>query len=273
MRYFVYLVFIIIQSFSCYVIAYDTTTLRTNNGQTEPSGGGYETKSEQSLKTGEKNNNEFTEIDNQFQNLHPQCEPIKVTEKINFTYKNKKYFIKEISYKHKWYQNLYEKSDALFEINEIGRQKLIYERKENVHGVNEYFLFDNNKKIYIQRSFFKSKMIESERFITPKCNWANTRESCPIYYGINYTDNGDIKFEAQYEDFNPELNYKEIIKNISHQIQDVYKEGYETTRRKKENQEIIKRSSEINTYKTQCKELGFKEGSKKFKDCVVELME
>ena len=30
---------------------------------------------------------------------------------------------------------------------------------------------------------------------------------------------------------------------------------------------------EVSNLKTQCKELGFKEGSKKFKDCVVELME
>ena len=29
----------------------------------------------------------------------------------------------------------------------------------------------------------------------------------------------------------------------------------------------------IGLYKNQCKELGFTEGSKKFKDCVVELME
>ena len=30
---------------------------------------------------------------------------------------------------------------------------------------------------------------------------------------------------------------------------------------------------EVSNLKNQCKELGFKEGSKKFKDCVVELME
>ena len=58
MKYFIYLVFLIIQSFPLHVIAYDITTLSTNEGQTEPSGGGYETKSEQSLKTGEKNDNE-----------------------------------------------------------------------------------------------------------------------------------------------------------------------------------------------------------------------
>ena len=44
MKYFVYLVFLIIQSFSFYAIAYDTTTLSTNEGQTEPSGGGYDPK-------------------------------------------------------------------------------------------------------------------------------------------------------------------------------------------------------------------------------------
>ena len=31
--------------------------------------------------------------------------------------------------------------------------------------------------------------------------------------------------------------------------------------------------AKLNPYKNQCQELGFKEGSKKFKDCVVELME
>ena len=40
--------------------------------------------------------------------------------------------------------------------------------------------------------------------------------------------------------------------------------------KKKENEKL---KEKLNPLKTQCQELGFKEGSKKFKDCVVELME
>lgn len=42
---------------------------------------------------------------------------------------------------------------------------------------------------------------------------------------------------------------------------------------KKVNNDVNSNKVEISDLKTQCKELGFKEGSKKFKDCVVELME
>ena len=121
---------------------------------------------------------------------------------------------------------------------------------------------------------FKNKLQESVEFRKKAYEdgliWVN--DECQRHYmspnygkpcGIDDVEEWNKKWEAER---NKEKEYREGQRKIKEEAEIRWEERNKLQRE-------TETLNNVRKMKKQCKELGFKEGSKKFKDCVVELME
>ena len=183
-----------------------------------------------------------------------------------------------IYYRYKFKKNYSDCSDRVFMDSFVNKKEIeIIKTNENTNYITTSRLI-NNDAIEITNGKDVIATIDRNGFINLDTYLKNLIEdNVTIYALCNFCKIDKYEFlldVSEYKKFN------KIYKNKLKLEKDKEKAKLieiEKERVLKEREEKQKRDNELKAklkpYKNQCKELGFNEGSKKFKDCVVELME